>query len=427
VRPLSGIAFALAVVASSVSAQSPSAQAAPPQSARQALIEMCFGQAPGHFERHLPDVTLATFKKLGEANGQSVPGMFSALAMQAKAGGGKLETFDTGPKLFTTKGPSGGHYEEIYITVERDELVGDEDQIELALHMTSGGKEETLLPIILRFTFSMKMQSEVWRLNEVSATARFPLADPTFLAAMEEHQARQNEQTALWSVRGIIAAEKSFQSAQGAFACTLSALGSAGKESGTRHAYLYDSQLAGGKKSGYVFAISECDTSHYRVVAEPESPTSGQRAFCSDESGTLHASDDGKAATCMVSGKIVEENFLPIATTRATLQSNSGSAVPSAGRVRFPQDTATRLIMSKVEPIYPPLARQARVQGSVVMKAVISQTGDVVSVELVSGHPILAPAALDAVRQWKYRPFMLNGKAVEVETEVTVNFSLSEH
>ncbi len=62
-----------------------------------------------------------------------------------------------------------------------------------------------------------------------------------------------------------------------------------------------------------------------------------------------------------------------------------------------------------------------------MLKALINQTGDVESLELVSGDPMLAPAALDAVRQWKYRPYLLNGNAVYVETQVTVNFALSEH
>ena len=87
---------------------------------------------------------------------------------------------------------------------------------------------------------------------------------------------------------------------------------------------------------------------------------------------------------------------------------------------------AAGLIISKVQPDYPPMARQARVQGTVVMKAVINQTGDVESVELLSGHPMLVQAALDAVKQWKYRPYLLNGNAVAVETQVTVNFTLSE-
>ena len=429
-RSLSSIAFALAiVVSSSVGAQTAPSQAAPPQTARQALIEMLFGQAPGHVEKHLPDVTRQTFKKLGEANGQSLPGIFSAMATQAKAGGSKLETFDAGPTLLTMKEPAGGNYEKLDITVERDDLISDEDQIELALHMTSGGKEETLLPLILRFTFSMKMESEVWRLNEVSATARFPLADPAFLKGMEEHQFRQNEETALWSVRSVIVAEKSYQSAQGGFACKLSDLGSGGKEAGApKRVYLYDSQLAGGKKNDYSFAISGCDTSHYRVVAEPSTPDSGQRAFCSDESGTVRASADGKAATCLVSGEVVEQK-VPIASElRAVPQSNAtvGTSRP-AQRVRVSQGVSEGLIVSKVEPNYPALARNARIQGIVLMKAVINQTGDVVSLELISGHPLLAPAALDAVKQWKYRPYLLNGNAVNVETQVQVVFTLSEH
>jgi protein TonB len=61
-----------------------------------------------------------------------------------------------------------------------------------------------------------------------------------------------------------------------------------------------------------------------------------------------------------------------------------------------------------------------------VLKAVIGQTGDVVSVELVSGDPMLAPAAIEAVKQWKYKPYKLNGNAVEVETEVKVNFALTK-
>ena len=433
-RLLSGIAFALAIVVSSfvgahVGAQTAPSQAAPPQTARQALIEMLFGEAPGHFEKHLPDVTRRTVEKLGGANSQSVPGAFSMLATQAKAGGEKLETFDTGSTLLIVKQPAGGNFEKMYITVERDDLTSDEDQIELALHMISGGKEETLLPMILRFTFAMKMESEVWRLNEVSATARFPLADPAFLKGMEEHQFRQNEETALWSVRSVIVAEKSYQSAQGGFACKLSDLGSGGKEAGaTKRAYLYDSQLAGGKKNGYSFAISGCDTSHYRVVAEPSTPDSGQRAFCSDESGTVRASADGKAATCLVSGEVVEQK-VPIASElRAVPQSNAtvGTSRP-AQRVRVSQGVSEGLIVSKVEPNYPALARNARIQGIVLMKAVINQTGDVVSLELISGHPLLAPAALDAVKQWKYRPYLLNGNAVNVETQVQVVFTLSEH
>lgn len=78
-----------------------------------------------------------------------------------------------------------------------------------------------------------------------------------------------------------------------------------------------------------------------------------------------------------------------------------------------------------IQPTYPPLARQARIQGAVVLQAEISKDGSIENLRLVSGHPMLAPAAIDAVKQWKYKPYYLNGEPVEVETQITVNFSLS--
>jgi len=428
-RPLSGIAFALAIVlSSSAGAETSPSQAAPPQTARQALIEMFFGEAPNHLEKHLPDVTRQTLDKLAETNGQNVRGLFSGLAEQAKAGRAKLETLETGSTFLTFEAPVGGLFEKFVLTVEQDDLAGDEDHIELTPHMFKDGKEETLLPIILRLTFSMKMESDVWRLSQVGATFHLPLEDPAFLKGLEEYQLRQSEEMAIWSVRNVVTAEKSHQSAEGGFACTLSALGSGGQGTGARkRVYLYDSQLASGKKNGYIFTISGCDTSHYRIGAEPVVPDSGQRAFCSDESGTVRASADGKAATCVASGEIVEQKIPALGTLRASPQSSSASGTPSfATRVRVSHDVVEGLIVSKVQPIYPPLARSARIQGTVLMKAVINQAGEVESLDLVSGHPMLVPAAMDAVRQWKYRPYKLNGNAVQVETEVTVNFSLSK-
>ncbi len=82
-------------------------------------------------------------------------------------------------------------------------------------------------------------------------------------------------------------------------------------------------------------------------------------------------------------------------------------------------------LVRKVLPIYPPLARSARIQGTVVMEAMISKSGTIEKLRLLSGHPLLAPAAVEAVRQWRYRPYILNGEPVEVETQITVNFSLA--
>ncbi len=93
-------------------------------------------------------------------------------------------------------------------------------------------------------------------------------------------------------------------------------------------------------------------------------------------------------------------------------------------RIRVSEGVSERLLVKKVEPQYPEEARHVRIQGSVILNAVIDTRGDVENVTLVSGHPALAPAAVDAVKQWKYKPYLLNGQPVKVETQVTVSFQL---
>jgi periplasmic protein TonB len=103
-------------------------------------------------------------------------------------------------------------------------------------------------------------------------------------------------------------------------------------------------------------------------------------------------------------------------------------AVPKVAtpqRVRVSQGVSAGLLVRKVTPTYPPLARQARIQGQVVLRAVISKDGSIEGLTLVSGHPMLVQSALEAVKQWKYKPYLLNGEPVEVDTEVMVNFTLA--
>ena len=82
-------------------------------------------------------------------------------------------------------------------------------------------------------------------------------------------------------------------------------------------------------------------------------------------------------------------------------------------------------LIYKVPPIYPAIAKSARVQGPVVLRAVISRTGTIENLQVLSGHPLLVRAAVEAVQQWRYRPYILNGEPVEVETQVIVNFLLA--
>lgn len=109
---------------------------------------------------------------------------------------------------------------------------------------------------------------------------------------------------------------------------------------------------------------------------------------------------------------------------------NSLAAVPkfvpvTPQRIRISQGVTKGLLIHRQEPVYPPLARAARVQGEVVLSAVIDINGQIQNLQLVSGHPMLVPSAITAVKQWRYKPYLLNGQPVEVETTITVIFSLS--
>lgn len=113
------------------------------------------------------------------------------------------------------------------------------------------------------------------------------------------------------------------------------------------------------------------------------------------------------------------------------LSSSSLSSAPKVTlappqRIRISQGVTKGLLVHRVEPLYPPLAKAARIQGEVILSAVISTTGDIQNLQLVSGHPMLVPAAISAVQQWRYKPYLLNGQPVEVETTITVIFTLSQ-
>ena len=82
-------------------------------------------------------------------------------------------------------------------------------------------------------------------------------------------------------------------------------------------------------------------------------------------------------------------------------------------------------LVRRVDPVYPALARYVRIQGQVVLAATISKTGTIEHLQVLSGHPMLVNAALEAVSQWRYRPYVLNGEVIEVETQITVNFKLN--
>jgi len=95
-------------------------------------------------------------------------------------------------------------------------------------------------------------------------------------------------------------------------------------------------------------------------------------------------------------------------------------------RIKVGGNVQAALLVRGPKPIYPPLAKQARIQGTVRLNAIIGKDGTIQNLNAVSGHPLLVPSAMEAVKQWLYKPTLLNGEPVEVITVIDVNFTLSQ-
>jgi hypothetical protein len=233
--------------------------------------------------------------------------------------------------------------------VERDDLRGEEDEIELSFHGYKDGETQTAGSKV-RFTLTMKQEMGAWRLNEVMVSVRVSLTDPAFLKAMSTNMRptvsstsmgssqisasgsssvsspglgsssfgsasdatmiAANEAAAVGGVRVVNTAQVSYAATfpGRGFTCALSDLGGMGAGGGpTEHqAMMIDPRLAQGRKNGYVFRLNGCDgtpASRYNISAVPADSSSGRRAFCSDESGVVRISEDGNAESCLSAGK----------------------------------------------------------------------------------------------------------------------------
>ena len=95
-------------------------------------------------------------------------------------------------------------------------------------------------------------------------------------------------------------------------------------------------------------------------------------------------------------------------------------------RIRVGGNQQQAQLVKQTRPVYPSAAKEARIQGVVKLSAVIAKDGSVQDLTVDSGHPLLVPAAVEAVKQWLYQPTMLNGQPVEVVTKIDINFTLSQ-
>jgi len=301
-----------------------------PQTARQALLEMFSGKEPGTFLKHLPAVTRATLEQSGAlANLQQ----YSVLTSQIQSQNKNFQTYETGSVLFATADPKTG--QKIEIIVESDSLNGEQDDIELSFQTYKDGQPKRT-PFMPHMTFSMKMESGIWKLNEISVTIRVPLTDPDLLKTisdgMKAHAATTSasvhptmqitmqpqthpfgsgsgfDASVLNSMRTILTAEITYSATYPTvgFTCTLSELdGFGGGEPNEHQAMLINSSLASGKRYGYTFQLSQCGgtpPTSFHLTATPIGEAYGRRAFCTDQSGAIKASADGNAATCLSSG-----------------------------------------------------------------------------------------------------------------------------
>lgn len=277
----------------------------PPQSARQALIEMFLGKGDKDFERHLPEAACQALIHKGETPDTSVVLRISTIGREMVAQGEHIETFDVGPALLVST-QSDGH-ERIEVAVEHDSLLGEEDEIELSIHYYKDGQLQTL-PVVPRLIFTFKQENDIWRLNEVTAAAHVPLTDPDYLKELRKEQNEANETAARNRVSNIASAETNYASGhpdQG-YACTLATLfpQTPAEEGGPS----YPAEIANAESNDYRFTLTGCEgspASQFRVIAVPTDSGAGLKTFCADESGTLKFVTGGKSSSCFTQGEAV--------------------------------------------------------------------------------------------------------------------------
>jgi len=172
-----------------------------------------------------------------------------------------------------------------------------------------------------------------------------------------------------------------------------------------------------------LYVINEDGTGLERVTYHPD--FDGFPMFSSDGKRLVWASNRNGTAPHETNIFIADwvESGVVQATSPAMTQASGGLAGPV--RIRVGGNVQAAKIVNRVQPMYPNDAREAGITGTVRLHVILAKDGTVESLELVSGHPLLAQAAIDAVRQWVYQPTVLNGERVEVDTTIDVIFSLN--
>ena len=276
----------------------------PPQSARQALIEMFMSKNGDDFAKHLPDLARQSLIHKGETPDTSVVLRIATLGRGLATQGEHIETFDVGPNILVNEQPD--RHERFEVAVEHDSLMGDQDEIELSIHNYKDGQEQ-MIPVVPRLIFTMKQEKDIWKLIDLTVAAHVPLTDPDYLKGLRKQQNEANENAAQMRVNMIVSSQAQNSAAHPEVGYTCSLLNmAADNPAGTPS---NEPGQGSEESNGYRFTLSGCagtPSKKYRLTAAPIDQDAEQKTFCADESGQVKFVTGGKPSSCFSSGQLVD-------------------------------------------------------------------------------------------------------------------------
>lgn len=279
----------------------------PPQTARQALLEMFFGKGENDFAKHLPEDARQTLIHKSDSPETNTVMRIATIGRQMIAEGGRIETFETGPNLLVSEQIDG--HEKFEIAIEHDTLMGEDDEIEISVRYYKDGLLQPL-PVVPRLIFTLRQEKEVWRLTEITAAAHVPLTDPDYLKGLRKEQNESNEKAAQNRMTMMATAETAYMNRHPdrGYSCVLETLLAPEPAADPGEGNFYDPGQGKDEWSGYRFAFTGCEgtpATKYRVSAVPVESDAGLKTFCVDESGTLKFVTNSKISSCFSHGQPV--------------------------------------------------------------------------------------------------------------------------
>lgn len=308
------ISFLLVVSGSAFLFSQTQAPTPPPQTPRQALIEMISGGQEGAM-KHLTVEMQKSLQRDGKNSSVAQLATFD----QIKAGSSDFQVFESGQVLLSANDPKNDGKFEVH--VDSDDLSGDTDNMDISFHQFRDGVEQDIpyATMLSRFTVGMKKQENIWRLNEISVNIKVPVGDPKLLekfgngmgegmygakiggSASGKEKPRDMAPREAVEMLGMTESMFARTHPEIGFTCTLADLAKPNMLN-------LDSRIFSGEPyHGYKFSLSGCQdkpSGSFHLTAEPTSPAMKAKAYCTDATNNVRSSDDGLGSSCLASGKV---------------------------------------------------------------------------------------------------------------------------